>query len=380
MIFVACRSTRKEVYELGVRWRDHADEEARTALIYSVLPLAVNIAGKWANKGLDQLELISLAYEGVLSSLKTFDPDKGALTTHATWHIKQKIRRGIVEDRLIHVPSYAMENKARQDVREKAIAVFEGFSSIDADANTGASIVSGSLTPVEEAIINEGDDQRILFYELVDEISVQQREVILRRCRGETLDVVGTAMKLTRERIRQIETDAVVALRRLADRRQRSGQRRKHNIVDRGIFGMENLDKVNLVDFIDSLTLEQVDEAIRRLEDEFETSRTLYTNKLRSFSVLKKAIEARDGLSKRRPDETSSTKTRRRRGGPTNTDRVIEHLKLNGPSANKDIIKGTSIDGSSVSATLVAHKETFYKNDEGLWDLIESKGKVNASK
>ena len=367
-----------EIYELGVRWRDEADEEARVSLIKSVLPLSVKIAQKWQNRGLDLSELISLAYEGVIRGVDTFDPDKGRLTTHASNHIIQKIRRGLIEDRLIHIPSYAISKRAKPEIAEKAAAVLEGVVSIDASFSDAFgeenciadTIDSGVLTPLAELIAREDDPQRILLYELIDSLPKQQKEVMLRRSRGETLDVAGAALGLTRERIRQIETEAVIKLKQLADRAQRAPKQIhliRQQMDNHVLSQLGSGDRVHLVRLLDTLTLEQISEAIDELNSRFEESKAAHTNNLKSLTILKRAIEARDGIGKRRPAaESDKSPVKSRRG--SNLAKIIDCLKKNGPSSNKTIITTTGVNGSSVSAVLSTQRETFTKNG-GLWDL-----------
>jgi len=74
--------SRQEIHELGVRWRDHNDQQAREQLVLCVLPWAVKIAMRYKGRGVDQMDLVSLANEGLMLALGNFDPDKGSLTTH----------------------------------------------------------------------------------------------------------------------------------------------------------------------------------------------------------------------------------------------------------------------------------------------------------
>jgi RNA polymerase primary sigma factor len=225
--------------------------EARDRMIKSNLRLVVNIAKKYGRRGVALSDLIEEGNLGLMRAVDGFDPERDVrFSTYAAWWIKQAIKRSLINTaQPIHIPAYMvemiakwrqsrdrfMEREGRQpsieelskemELPERKVRIIRravkalSSSGQDADADSGAAlseILTDDRTPApDEAIFTEADSS--LIHRLLDEIT--DREAAILRLRfgldnGEamTLKAIGEKVELTRERVRQIEREALKKL------------------------------------------------------------------------------------------------------------------------------------------------------------------------
>jgi len=228
---------------------------ARDRMIRSNLRLVVNIAKRFSNRGLPLQDLIEEGNLGLLRAVEAFDPDQGArFSTYASWWIKQAIKRALINAvQPIHIPAYMVEliarwKKAFRDLEEelgrspstqelatameltpkkvriirKAVRAFQrpaqSSSGADREGVALAELLTDTKTPLpEDQVLNNDDLETIQqLLEMIDE-----REATILRLRfgldGDeplTLKEVGHKIGLTRERVRQIEIEALQKLNR----------------------------------------------------------------------------------------------------------------------------------------------------------------------
>ncbi len=184
-------------------------EASRKRMIVSNLRLVVKIARRYNNRGLALLDLIEEGNLGLIRAVEKFDPERGfRFSTYATWWIRQTIERAIMnQTRTIRLPIHVNERITSVDTpiggeNDKALL------DIIADEK--------EFSP-EESLQDSDIKSNIVTW--LEELNPKQREVLARRFglmgyEPSTLEDVGAEIGLTRERVRQIQVEA---LRRLRD-------------------------------------------------------------------------------------------------------------------------------------------------------------------
>ncbi|NLW49376.1 MAG: RNA polymerase sigma factor RpoD/SigA [Candidatus Brocadiaceae bacterium] len=107
--------TKDRERELAVAHRRDGDAGARERLILSNLRLVVSIAREYAGRGVELTDLIAEGNLGLLHAVDRFDPERGVrFSTHATWWIRRAIRRAVRSSaRTIRIPAYMADIVAR---------------------------------------------------------------------------------------------------------------------------------------------------------------------------------------------------------------------------------------------------------------------------
>jgi len=247
--------TRREEIELGKRSLA-GDEKARLHLVESNLRLVISIARKYAATGAPLVDLIQEGNVGLMRAAEKFDPHRGVrFGTYATWWIRQAISRAANEQvRIVHLPEH-VSTRLRK-VRRVASRMEQETGNIPS-AHSIAKEVDMEATDVQELLdlitqpvsldLSVDDDGRYALSDtLEDEVALapdevasqhqlsqvldtamniltpREREVIVLRYgigdgRSRTLLEVGRKLKISRERVRQLEVMALSKLRTLSD-------------------------------------------------------------------------------------------------------------------------------------------------------------------
>ena len=254
--------TAKEEVYYGTLARQ-GDEFGRKKMIVCNLRLVVKIARRYMGRGLALPDLIEEGNLGLIHAVKKFDPERGfRFSTYATWWIRQNIERALMnQTRTIRLPIHinkelnAYLRKMREltqkcgqepslsevakamdkpvEALRKLLDFNERVGSLDITIGKDGDsplvdFVQDEVSPEPTAVLEGGDIVNAVD-KWLEQLEAKQQAVIIRRfgLHGHdraTLEQVGKALGLTRERVRQIQMEALRRLRRILENRGFSGE------------------------------------------------------------------------------------------------------------------------------------------------------------
>jgi RNA polymerase primary sigma factor len=255
--------TAKEEIELTKKARK-GNKEARDKMIRSNLRLVINIAKKYIHLGIPLMDLIEDGNVGLMRAVEKFNPNKGfRFSTYAAWWIKQSITRSVFDhSRMVRIPVYVNElitkykktnerlmGKLRRVPTDKEIARSMKVTEDKIVKIRGAVTKTSSLdAPIDEEGGNEiidliedksavsPDTEINTFFTkerltgLLETVNAREQKVLnlrfgLNDSRPLTLAEVSKKMGVSRERVRQIEENAIRKLKKFMSEQEKEAMR-----------------------------------------------------------------------------------------------------------------------------------------------------------
>jgi RNA polymerase sigma-32 factor len=251
--------TREEEQALALRWKDHRDQEAMHRITTAHMRLVISMASRFRYFGLSMGDLIQEGHVGLLEAAARFEPQREVrFSTYATWWIRASMQDYILRNWSIVRGGTSSAQKAlffnlrrlraklggnealSNDALYKQISTALGVSEADValmaarlsgpDSSLNAPLVDDggsadrmdflvSDAPLQDEIVGETIDVERRSYWLNNALSVlnerERRIIAERRLRdeGATLESLGAALGISKERVRQIESRALEKLR-----------------------------------------------------------------------------------------------------------------------------------------------------------------------
>ena len=244
------------------RRAQNGDESARQRMIESNLRLVVKISRRYLHRGLPLLDLIEEGNLGLIHAVKKFDPERGfRFSTYSTWWIRQTIERAIMnQSRTVRLPIHIVKDincclRAARYLRQQSNSeptASEIARRMNRDPEDVQRLLSLHERVTLRAVVTDGEAsvaptdllcaardgepsrcaQRDAVHDIVDRwvwaLNEKQRAVVERRFglhghRRETLEKIGEEIGVTRERVRQIQIDALKNLREMMESNGISG-------------------------------------------------------------------------------------------------------------------------------------------------------------
>ena len=250
----------EEEYECAMRVRA-GDFAARQGMIEHNLRLVISIAKAYAGRGVPMVDLIEEGNLGLMHAIDKFEPERGfRFSTYATWWIRQSVDRAVMnQGRAVRLPvnvvrelqqvlrarrllenDSALLARRAEGIRAEDIAALLGMEASEVNALLAMAEAPRSL----DASLDPSGDQQSMGDMLVDELALspeqltqnhevgqlldawvgalnpREREIIesrfgLHDAEAQTLEVISTRLGMTKERVRQLQNEALYKLKRL---------------------------------------------------------------------------------------------------------------------------------------------------------------------
>ncbi|MBU6338871.1 MAG: RNA polymerase sigma factor RpoH [Rickettsiales bacterium] len=260
--------TAEEEYEYGMKYKKDGDPEAAKKLLQSHLRLVVKMAGKFRKYGLPITDLVSEGNVGLVQAVKKFDPEKGfRFSTYAMWwiraHIQEYILRSwslvkigttVAQKKLFfnlhkikkrikgasegslsneHIERIAKDlNVSKQEVIDMNSRLSQSDSSLNAvigeddDGEEVVNLIAANQESQEEIAIEnqEKSRQEMMLKEAMASLNEREQDIVVKRLMSEnpmTLEELSQAYNISRERVRQIEANALEKIKKFVAKMQK---------------------------------------------------------------------------------------------------------------------------------------------------------------
>ncbi len=243
--------TAEEERQLSRRIREHSDPIAREQMIQANLRLVVKIAKDYSSHGMTLGDLVAEGNIGLVRAVEAFDPEQGVrFSTYAAWWIKQAIQRALVNTaQTIRIPAYLAKLISRwrrvsrrleldlgrppkiEEVaekmhisRKKANIIQQGMTAVNAPTQIGSDESQAAAEMLADLQMDDPDQRLVdesngtIVCQLLKKLDERSQQILILRYGLDghpglrTYKEIGAIVGLTRERVRQLERQAIAQL------------------------------------------------------------------------------------------------------------------------------------------------------------------------
>lgn len=213
--------TKVQEQALATRWRDHGDIKALHDLIEAHQPLVMSMASKYARAAIPMEDLVQEGSIGLLHAAKKFEPEQGfRFSTYAQWWVRAQLQDAVFRGSTNVMPPLHRDSKRAFMRGHKPIQEVSIDAPMSEDGATFADIL-----PCQEPLPDEiaessidGERRSAWLRSALGRLNAREKTIIEARYlmeEGSTLDVLGSLLGISKERVRQLEQRALGRLRTL---------------------------------------------------------------------------------------------------------------------------------------------------------------------
>lgn len=366
------RISANEQLALFERWKQYGDRDAYDDLARSLMFYARQLAVKFCRyvgtRDYDGAE--AAAFVAISTTIRNWEPQHGKLSTYFTFAAKSEMERWYAERGAIRVPEHDAERQEKfkhRIRRARNTTSIRTRNEVDDWQDNEPAVIDDPSDTLED------DEQRRLWAGHVDEamsmLTDREADIVRRTVLdGDTLEDVGEQLGITRERVRQIQANALEDVKVWINRHWGSRKRgqlvlagsppsplRKESSMESTLSGQAG---EGLLDVIGRLNQGELEREIRTLTDQRNSMSAQYDDKISRLTNLRNALFGKPKQAARRAAKAVVPGVPRE---GSQTHQIWQCLRENGPLHHAEVAVRLNLDGGKVVSTLSANTGKYFE-------------------